>query len=64
MNTTKVVLKVVVLGQHDVIVRHHMPNDTYTVTYGAEHKRFPSLMQALAEYESCVVHAVTCAGFE
>lgn len=34
----------------------------FVVTYGKQVKTFDDLMQAIAEYESCVIHSATCAG--
>lgn len=34
----------------------------FVVTYGEQVKTFDDLMQAIAEYESCVIHSATCAG--
>ena len=33
----------------------------FVVTYGLQVKRFDDLMEAIAEYESCVIHSATCA---
>lgn len=34
----------------------------FVVTYGKQVQRFGDLMEAIAEYESCVIHSATCAG--
>lgn len=34
----------------------------FIVTYGLQVNTFDDLMQAIAEYESCVIHSATCAG--
>ena len=45
----------------DVPVTMHC-DGRFIVTYGAQVKEFDDLMQAIAEYESCVIHSATCAG--
>lgn len=61
MDKSSIILRVTVPGQCAVVVQKHGKR-TFSVTYGLQVKTFPSLMLAIAEYESCVVHALTCNG--
>lgn len=55
------ILRTTVPGQHEVIVQQ-IGVSYYRVIYGKEVTTFSSLMAAIAEAESCVVHAVACNG--
>lgn len=34
----------------------------FKVSYGLHYRVYDTLMQAVAEHESCVIHALTCSG--
>lgn len=59
--TIKVLASTSVTGQYEVKLLEK--KDSYRVEYGAEASEFMSLKQALNNYNQCVLHAETCAGF-
>lgn len=60
-NPIKILAYTSVTGQYEV--RLLEKEDSYRVEYGAEATEFMSLKQALNNYNQCVLHAETCAGF-
>lgn len=54
------VYTVVIPGQHRIRVTQQ--GEWYTVRYGHSTKNFSNLLLAVAEAESCTVHALTCNG--
>ena len=54
--------KSVVIGQHDVILKT-INGERFMVVYGAQVNWYHTAAGALKEYESCVRHQWTCAGF-
>lgn len=60
--TMTILAKTEIEGQHPVILEE-VRKGIYRVTYGAQVGTYNSAYAALAEHESCVVHALTCAGF-
>lgn len=61
MTTQRIILKVSIPEQHDVTL-YVDRTGRYKVSYGQQVTGFGTMMQAIAEYESCVVHALTCNG--
>ena len=57
-----IIAKTEIEGQHPVTLEE-VRKGIYRVTYGAHLSTYNSAYAALAEQESCVVHALTCAGF-
>lgn len=60
---SKPLIRTEIEGHHPVELRKVSPR-VWTVSYGKHIKRFHSFMQALAEHESCVLHAAECAGMD
>ena len=56
----QVVMKTEVIGQYAVTTTRS--KGVYKVTYGEHSRTFKGLWEAVSEHESCVIHAVTCAG--
>jgi len=58
----RLVLSVSIPGQPDITITDYFT--CFIVQYGEQRSSCPTIMHAIAEYESCVVHALTCAGEE
>lgn len=65
MATISKLLETAIQGQYPVTLERMQVGKAvvFNVTYGAHKKTLGGFMQALSEYESCVLHACDCAGY-
>ena len=62
MDKDKVIYRVTIDGQHDVTITR-TASGAFIVQYGVMRKLYRDVWRAVAEAESCAIHALTCAGY-